>query len=170
MIPPNWGGQICPWRADLHVGKKIQGMTETEMCFQKTCFRFHQSLVNSEKNDPAKLGRANLPAAGRFARGQKKTNPAVLIKNYTSFPTYPKKVPHVFFTNTSREGLCQVYDGRSTKQIISIGNNYWGPLNQKKGGTLRGLRVYHSIDNETNPPQATTEMIISFTVMTYLQY
>ncbi len=55
-------------------------------------------------------------------------------------------------------------------QIISIGNDHWGPLNQKKGGTLRGLRIYHSIDNETNPPQATTEMIISFTVITYLQY
>ena len=56
---------------------------------------------------------------------------------------------------TSREGLRQVYDGRSSIQIISIGNDYWGPLIQKKGGTLRGLRIYHSIDNETNPPQAT---------------
>jgi hypothetical protein len=53
----------------------IQGMKETETCFRETCFRFHQSLVNSEKNDPAKLGQANLPAAGRFARGQKNTNP-----------------------------------------------------------------------------------------------
>ncbi len=72
---------------------------------------------------------------------------------------------------TSREGLRQVYDGRSSIQIISIGNDYWGPLIQKKGGTLRGLRIYISIDNETNPPQATsTEMIISFSVITYLQY
>ncbi len=58
----------------------IQGMTETETCFQETCFRFHQSLVNSEKNDPAKLGRANLPTAGRFARGQKNTNPVLLVQ------------------------------------------------------------------------------------------
>ena len=78
--------------------------------------------------------------------------------------------PSNFFYLTSREGLRQVYDGRSSIQIISIGNDYWGPLNQKKGGTLRGLRIYHSIDNEINPPQAATEMIISFTVMTYLQY
>ncbi len=48
---------------------------ETEMCFQETCFRFHQSLVNSEKNDPAKLGQENLPTAGRFACGHKNTNP-----------------------------------------------------------------------------------------------
>ncbi len=54
-----------------------------------------------------------------------------------------------------------------TIQIISIGNKYCGPLNQKKGRKLRGLWIYHSIDKETNPPQATTEMIISFTVMTY---
>jgi hypothetical protein len=82
--------------------------------------------------------------------------------------------PHLssnFLNATSREGLRQVYDGRSSIQIISIGNDYWGPLIQKKGGTLRGLRIYHSIDNETNPPQATsTEMIISFSVITYLQY
>jgi hypothetical protein len=41
----------------------------------ETCFRFHQSLVNSGKNDPAKLGRANLPGAGIFARGQKQQIP-----------------------------------------------------------------------------------------------
>jgi hypothetical protein len=68
MIPPNWGRQICPRQAD-------QGMTEMETFFQKTCFRFHHSLVNSEKNDPAKVGWANLPTAGRFARGQKNSNP-----------------------------------------------------------------------------------------------
>ncbi len=50
-----------------------------------------------------------------------------------------------------------------TIQIFSIGNEYWGPLNRKKGGTLRGLWIYHSIDKETNPPQATTEMIIQVT-------
>jgi hypothetical protein len=55
----------------------IQGITETETCFRETCFRFHQSLVNSEKNDPTKLRRANLPAAGRFACGQKNTNPTL---------------------------------------------------------------------------------------------
>ena len=49
----------------------IQGMTEMETCFQETCFRFNQYLVNGQKDDPTKLGRANLPAASRFARGQK---------------------------------------------------------------------------------------------------
>ncbi len=57
----------------------IRGMTKRETCFQETRFCFHQSLVNSEKNGPAKLGRANLPMAGRFARGQKKTNPTITI-------------------------------------------------------------------------------------------
>ena len=87
---------------------------------------------------------------------------------------YKMTIRHLQICNflfvTSREGLRQVYDGRSSIQIFLIGTDYWGPLNQKKRGTLRGLRIYHSIDNETNPPQATTEMIISFTVMTYLQY
>ncbi len=52
---------------------------------------------------------------------------------------------------TSREGLRQVYDGIVGAPYIQIiGNDYWGPLNQKKGGTLRGLRIYHSRDNEIN--------------------
>ncbi len=42
---------------------------------------------------------------------------------------------------TSREGLRQVYDDRYVQ--ISIGNEFWGPLNRKRGGTLRGLRIYH---------------------------
>jgi hypothetical protein len=48
------------------------------------------------------------------------------------------------FNRKSQEGLRQVYDGRFSIQIISIGNKYWGPLNRKKRGTLRGLRIYHS--------------------------
>ena len=41
-----------------------------------------------------------------------------------------------FFGDTSREGLRQVYDGRSSIQII--GNDYWGPLNQKRGERSAG--------------------------------
>ena len=40
----------------------------------KTWFRFHQSLVNSEK-------RSRRIGAGRFARGQKKTNPVLTSVN-----------------------------------------------------------------------------------------
>jgi hypothetical protein len=33
---------------------------------------------------------------------------------------------------------------------ISIGNKFWGPLNRKKGGTLRGLRIYHRQRNKSS--------------------
>ena len=45
-------------------------------------FPFPQSLVNSEKNDPPKLGQANLPAAGRFARRHKNTNPKISLTGF----------------------------------------------------------------------------------------
>ena len=70
--------EMCFWETCFRfhpVTVPFQGMTETETCFWETCFGFHQSLVNSEKNDPVKLGRANMPAAGGFARGQKKQIP-----------------------------------------------------------------------------------------------
>jgi len=35
------------------------------------------NVVNSENSDPAKTMRANLPAAGKFARGQKKKIPGL---------------------------------------------------------------------------------------------
>jgi hypothetical protein len=37
---------------------------------------------------------------------------------------------------------------------ISIGNEFWGPLNQKRGGCSEGYGF--TIDRETNPPQATS--------------
>ena len=45
-----------------------------------------------------------------------------------------------------------------TIQIISIGNEYWGPLNQKRGERSAGYGF--TIDRETNPPQATELIII----------
>jgi hypothetical protein len=50
-----------------HVSISIVRELETE-----THFRFCLSVVNSAKNDPAKMGWAKLPATGRFACGQKK--------------------------------------------------------------------------------------------------
>jgi hypothetical protein len=50
-----------------HVSISIVRESGMEMHF---CFRL--SEVNSAKNDPANMGRAKLPATGRFARGQKK--------------------------------------------------------------------------------------------------
>jgi hypothetical protein len=50
-----------------HVSISI--VRELEM---ETRFRFCLSVVNSAKNDPAKMGQAKLPTTGRFSRGQKK--------------------------------------------------------------------------------------------------
>ncbi len=50
-----------------HVSISVVRESETERRF---CFCL--SVVNSAKNDPAKMGQAKLPATGRFARGQKK--------------------------------------------------------------------------------------------------
>ncbi len=47
--------------------------------------------------------------------------------------------------NTSREGLHQAKDG-----TFLIGNKFWGPLNQKKGGTLRRLGIYHRQRNKSS--------------------
>ena len=53
----------------------------------------------------------------------------------------------VFLSLTSREGLCQVYDGMYVQ--ISIGNEFGGPLNRKKGGTLCGLGIFHTQRNKS---------------------
>jgi hypothetical protein len=50
-----------------HESNSFVRESETE-----TRFRFHLSVVNSAKNDPAKMGQAKLPAMSRFACGQKK--------------------------------------------------------------------------------------------------
>ncbi len=43
-----------------------QGMTETDTCFRETCFRFHQSLVNSEKMIPPNWGGQICPRAKKY--------------------------------------------------------------------------------------------------------
>jgi len=46
--------------------------TETCLCFFYSSVYLWSIVVNSANSDPAKTRRANLPAAGRFAHGQKK--------------------------------------------------------------------------------------------------
>jgi hypothetical protein len=38
---------------------------------------------------------------------------------------------------------------------IFIGNKFWGPLNQKKGETLRRLRIYHRQRNKSSASHIT---------------
>ncbi len=64
--------------------------------FQETRFRFYGNLfplaclglVNSAKNDPAKKRRVNIPVAGKFTHGYKKTIPAVLLVHWGLFAPY----------------------------------------------------------------------------------
>jgi hypothetical protein len=42
---------------------------------------------------------------------------------------------------------------------ISIGNEFWGPLHQKKGGTLRRLRIYHRQRNKSSASHITLVII-----------
>jgi hypothetical protein len=47
---------------------------------------------------------------------------------------------------------------------ISIGNKFWGPLNQKKGGTLCRLRIYHRQRNKFFASHITLVLIHSLRV------
>jgi hypothetical protein len=42
---------------------------------------------------------------------------------------------------------------------ISIGNKFWGPLNQKKGGMLHRLRIYHRQRDKSSASQITLVII-----------
>ena len=54
----------------------------------------------------------------------------------------------LFLWCTSREGLCHVFYGMY--KFLLVHNKFWRRLNQIKGGTLRGLWIYHRQRNKSS--------------------
>ncbi len=134
MIPPNWGGKICPWQADMPVGIKIQIQQRASGSFHRS-HRLRASLEETRKCFQGGNGTTAPPFWHDYFQPTRKgggglmTPPQIFGPARETLPPTRRKIPKMLQNHKTRQNAakrCKTPQN-AAKHHKMLQNTYHGP-------------------------------------------